>query len=161
MSNKTNQESSKHAVTLEKVLKSKPFDALCKAAKVGLGLPNAKQKTRFFCLIIAEVPCNLGVAIHLKREARRHDHLRTSSIQHLALNCAFSVLLDHLGAVAAEVDAGGSAGERCADVAAQSIEVADVGLAVGVHALDAGDNHFACAEHHCLDARSGLSAACA
>ena len=46
MSNITNQESSKHAVTLEKVLKSKPFDALCKAAEVGLGLPNAKQKTR-------------------------------------------------------------------------------------------------------------------
>lgn len=46
MSNKTNQESSKHAVTLEKVLKSKPFDVLCKAAEGGLRLPNAKQKTR-------------------------------------------------------------------------------------------------------------------
>ena len=31
---------------MEKVLKSKPFDALCKAAEVGLGLPNAKQKAR-------------------------------------------------------------------------------------------------------------------
>ena len=46
MNNETNQESPKYTVTLEKVLKSKPFEALCRAVEVGLGLPNAKQKTR-------------------------------------------------------------------------------------------------------------------
>jgi len=39
MSNKTNQDSSKYTVTLEKVLKSKPFDALCRAVEVGLDEP--------------------------------------------------------------------------------------------------------------------------
>ena len=46
MSNETNQKSSKYTVTLEKVLKSKPFETLRKAAEVGLGLDNARQKSR-------------------------------------------------------------------------------------------------------------------
>ena len=46
MKNKTNQESSKYTVTLEKVLKSKPFETLRKAAEVGLELDNARHKSR-------------------------------------------------------------------------------------------------------------------
>jgi hypothetical protein len=46
MKNKINQESSKYTVTLEKVLKSKPFETLRKAAEVGLELDNARHKSR-------------------------------------------------------------------------------------------------------------------
>ena len=36
MSNKTNKKSSRYTVALEKVLKSKSFDALCRAVEAGI-----------------------------------------------------------------------------------------------------------------------------
>lgn len=42
----TKKQTSDYVVSLENVLKSKPFESLCRVAEVGLGISNVKQKTR-------------------------------------------------------------------------------------------------------------------
>ena len=58
----TKKQTSDYTVSLENVLKSKPFEALCKAAEVGLGLTHAKQKTRdeLAELLSQEMLANIG-----------------------------------------------------------------------------------------------------